>query len=265
MKHLIFGILKRLGLYYFVKYYPPLFKLRLKILNPSLAKSIDAENELFNNVLPPGVLNMVIDGGANVGHLTSYFEKKFNKVIAVEPVPGNAAELRARFNGKKKIVIVEKIIDSEEGKKELLISADKDHTVSTVNKQWSEWWEKENKSQKIRYNDSIEVSTVTLPQLIKIYGLPDFLKLDIEGNEWQAISLLTDCIPLISFETHLPGFMDDTLKILQHLGGLTNNLRVNASVDDSTLQFPEFIGSSEFIQWLTRLQPGYAQVFCKLK
>lgn len=148
--------------------------------------------------------------------------------------------------------------------KALLISADKDHTVSTVNKKWSEWWQKENTSQIIQYNNTIEVSTITLPQLIEAYGSPDLLKLDIEGNEWNAISLLTVRVPIISFETHLPGFLDDTLKILKHLSKLSNQILINASIDDKDLFFPEFIGLNEFIEWLTTTKSGYAQVFCKM-
>lgn len=253
-----------MGLYYFLKYYPPVYRLRLNILNPSLANLIKAENELFDKVLPPGPLNCVFDGGANVGNLTSYFETKFKKVVAIEPVPENAAELRGRFKSNKKIVIVERIIDSEEGTKTLFISADKDHTVSTVNKRWSDWWLQENKSQDIKYNSTIQVPTVTLPQLIEIYGIPDFLKLDIEGNEWRVLSLLFHPIPIISFETHLPDFLDDTLKIFQHLGGLSKQLLINASIDDKTLVFPEFMELHEFIKWVTSFQPRYAQIFCKL-
>ena len=261
---MLFKILKRIGLYYSLKYYPPFYKIRLKILNPSLAKSIRAENKLFDKLLPEGKLNCVFDGGANVGHLTAYFQSKFRKVIAIEPVPGNAEELRGRFKGNENIVIVESIIDCEEGSKTLFISADKDHSVSTVNKAWSDWWQKENKKQLIQYGNSIKVPTVTLPQLIERYGVPDFIKLDIEGNEWRAISLLSQPVSMISFETHLPEFLNDALKIFDHLDTLCSELLVNATINDETLFFHEFLSVTDFKKWFTGFHPRYAQIFCKL-
>lgn len=68
-----------MGIYYFFKYYPPFFNLRLNLLNPSVARLIKSENQLFDKVLPAGRMNCVFDGGANVGNLTSYFEKNLRK------------------------------------------------------------------------------------------------------------------------------------------------------------------------------------------
>ena len=251
-------------MYYFLKYYPPLFKLRLKILNPSLSGMMKAENGLFDKVLPSGQLRFVIDGGANVGHLTSYFASRCDKVIAIEPVPQNAEELRGRFKGNRKIVVLEKILDCEKGQKELYISDDKDHTVSTVNKEWSEWWEQHPGLEKIQYNEQRLVPTVTLPELFEQYGVPDLLKLDIEGNEWRALSLLNHPVRVVSFETHLPDFMDDTMNIIEHLCGLSNGIVFNASINDEDLVFPSFISPNEFVDWLNTSGIGYAQVFCKV-
>jgi FkbM family methyltransferase len=251
--------------YYFLKYYPPLHKLRLKILNPSLSGLMKAENKLFEKVLPSGRLRFVIDGGANVGHLTSYFASRSDKVIAIEPVPQNAEELRGRFRGNQRIVILERILDCEKGQKELFISDDKDHTVSTVNEGWSEWWKQQTGLQKIQYQEKRFVPTVTLPELFEQYGVPDLLKLDIEGNEWRALSLLQHPVKVISFETHLPDFMDDTIKIIQHLYGLSDGIVFNASINDEDLALPGFIPPPEFVAWLKQSGIGYAQIFCKVQ
>ena len=64
------------------------------------------------------------------------------------------------------------------------------------------------------------VKSTTLDNLVKEFGIPDYIKLDIEGGELNAFIGLNQPINILSFETTLPIFHDETIKILHKISSL---------------------------------------------
>ena len=69
---------------------------------------------------------------------------------------------------------------------------------------------------KSKWGAPIDVESTTLDELIKTYGSPDFIKVDVEGYEQEVISGLSAPIPLIGFEWHEEDF-DSVVEIVNHL------------------------------------------------
>ena len=76
----------------------------------------------------------------------------------------------------------------------------------------------------------IYIKTNSINFYIKKYGIPDFLKIDTEGSEYEIIkSIKKEHKPLIScicFEANLPSFYKETLMIISLFPRSSFNLRI---------------------------------------
>ena len=61
--------------------------------------------------------------------------------------------------------------------------------------------------------------TITIDNLIKKYGLPELIKIDVEGGEYECISSLTQKVKLLCFEW-ASEVKNITLKCIEHLSKL---------------------------------------------
>jgi hypothetical protein len=61
---------------------------------------------------------------------------------------------------------------------------------------------------------------VRITDIFQQHGLPNLLKIDVEGMEWEIIKSIDIEIPFICFEANLPLFASNTRFILQHLKAL---------------------------------------------
>lgn len=102
------------------------------------------------------------------------------------------------------------------------------------------------------YSDPIQVETITLDRLIEENGVPDLLKLDVEGHEYEALLGLTQKVPLVTFEWHEP-LRDKVLKAVEHLSTLgftefsTEMWYTSAEYHDD--EITEYKTSDEFVSW----------------
>jgi FkbM family methyltransferase len=137
--------------------------------------------------------NLIYDVGMHRGEDTDYYLKKGFKVIAFEADPNLAAHCRSRFADEirlGKLQIVEgAIVDSSVDKnKTVKFFANKDNSVwGTVVTEWALRNEYLGAS-----NDVIEVQTVDFSDCLKQYGMPYYLKIDIEGMDVVCLKSLQD-------------------------------------------------------------------------
>ena len=67
-----------------------------------------------------------------------------------------------------------------------------------------------------KWNSPIKIPSITLDTLVDHYGIPDLVKIDVEGYEYTVLKGLTKKIKDICFEWH-EEFSEDLFKIVKHL------------------------------------------------
>lgn len=141
-------------------------------------------------------MKLVFDIGANLGDTVKIFTNVSEKVIAFEPNPTLIKGLKETFENNN-VVIDSRALSTEEGKKIFNIS--KADSVSTFSQ---DWIDNSRFSNKVYWNYPTEVDTTTLDNIIDEYGIPDYVKIDVEGYEYEVLSSLTKFLPetLFSFE-----------------------------------------------------------------
>lgn len=207
---------------------------------------------------------MVFDIGANVGDLTAVFLKLGMQVIACEPDPVNYKILKARFLKDSTITILDVAVADHVGTVDLFPMAAHGRSLTTIS---------EKRRMQIAgraeiegggiFEPTVKAKTITLAALIERYGVPEFIKIDVEGMEWPAVSSLTKAVPLLSFEANLPEFQAETLQCLAYLHQLNPQIVFNCSPDDTLLILPEYLPYEQFLSWLNIQQYPYLEIFCR--
>lgn len=166
--------------------------------------------------------DLVFDIGAHAGNRTRSFAALGCLVVAVEPQPDFARLLRAIATRSPRIQIVEASVGASPGRATLLIS-DRTPTVTTVAEAWRETRAHDPDFAGVRWNRRIEVDSTTLDVLIARFGIPAFVKIDVEGGEPAVLVGLTRAIPALSFE-YLPRALDEVERSVARLSTLGSYL-----------------------------------------
>jgi len=89
-------------------------------------------------------------------------------------------------------------------------------TLSTINKDWLT--SESSRFYNYKYSE-ITCRTITLDTLIEQYGVPDMIKIDVEGGEYECISSLTQKVETLCFEW-ASETNDITVKCIDYLATL---------------------------------------------
>jgi FkbM family methyltransferase len=142
---------------------------------------------------------LVFDIGAHVGDRVASFRRLGARVVAVEPQPAAMRALRLLFGRDDGVTLVPAAVGAAPGRIRLHLNT-RNPTVSTVSPDLiaaakdAPGWEGQD------WDRAIEVPMVTLDALIDRHGLPDFIKIDVEGYEAEALTGLSRPVPALSFE-----------------------------------------------------------------
>ena len=154
--------------------------------------------------------DLFFDVGAHVGDKSQQFLNKKLKVLMIEPLPKCVEQLKLKFKDNKDIKILQKALGKKKGNINLMINS-KVPTLSTM----SDHWKKGRFSNQI-WDSEILVEVTTLDELIKTYGLPSYIKIDVEGYELDVLMGLTQKAGIISFE-FTSEFLDHSINCLNYL------------------------------------------------
>jgi len=180
----------------------------------------DITRESYRQIF--GVGATVFDIGAHNGHIThTYLNVGAGAVIAVEPQPVEANNIREKYKDDERVTVVECAVSSKNG--EDLLHTCQCSTLSSLNARW-----KTGRFSQYSWDKQIKVKTVTLDSLILEYGLPAFIKIDTEGGEFGVLSGLSVPVNAMSFE-FVSEFMDDAARCI-NLITLLGNYSFNYSV-----------------------------------
>lgn len=139
---------------------------------------------------------MLFDIGANIGNWALANVKYCDKIVAIEASPNTFNKLVNNCKNDK-IHLLNYAVCNNNGNDITFYDADSD-TLSTLNKDWLTH-ENSRFYNHCEYSE-IKVKTITIDNLIEIYGIPKLIKIDVEGGEFQCISSLTQKVDLLCFE-----------------------------------------------------------------
>jgi FkbM family methyltransferase len=208
-----------------------------------------AMDALYGLFLKPG--DLAFDIGSHVGDRISSFRRLGARVVALEPQPGPARAIRLIHGRDSQVSLLQAACGDREGTVTLRINSD-NPTVSTASEAFvaaargSDGWKDQ------VWDREIAVPCTTLDALIALFGLPDFVKIDVEGFEAHVLAGLTRPIPVISFEftTIQREVAEACLALLETLG----HYRFNVALGESQrFELAEYAGAEAMGEYLRAL------------
>ena len=139
---------------------------------------------------------MFFDIGANIGNWSLANINLCDKIISIEASPITFNRLVNNCKNDK-ITFLNYAVCNNNGNDIIFYHATNSDTLSTINKDWLT--EPSSRFYSEPYKELI-CKTITIDKLIEKYGLPDLIKIDVEGGEYECITSLTQKIKLICFE-----------------------------------------------------------------
>ncbi|OBC16621.1 hypothetical protein A5784_25735 [Mycobacterium sp. 852013-50091_SCH5140682] len=255
--------LRRIGLYDTLRR-SPVYGVYLRLFHPKLASQPRRELRFYRQALPalrPG--DLIFDVGANDGFKTAIFLKLGARVVSVEPDRASVSVLRRRFSNKP-VTIVPKAASDDVRTVQFHV-AQPGSALNTLSDKWVEALQDSSTSRfgpDVRFEQSYDVQTVTVEQLIADYGRPSFLKIDVEGHELAVLRGLRQAVPLVSFELNLPEFRAEGLECVDILEHISSGTEFNHVIEDS-FESPFWLSASEFRRWLEETDLRYLEVYAR--
>jgi FkbM family methyltransferase len=235
-----------------------IYSLYLKARHPEHAQAKKVEKEFYRNVFG-GRCRLIFDVGANAGNKAIVFTQLAEKVICIEPSPAAADFLRHRFARNPNVTIVAKGVgDSIEARQLNLL--DPVNAYNTFSTKWVQ-----SLGPSAPQTAVLNIEMTTFDQLIKEYGTPDYIKIDVEGYELQVITGLSLPISLISFECNLPIFMVETGDIICTLAKRFNGGLFNFTVQEPPRRFHSlrWLREDEILRIVESGDFGFMEIFFK--
>jgi FkbM family methyltransferase len=195
--------------------------------------------------------DLAFDVGSHVGDRAGSFLRLGAKVIAMEPQPALGSVLKLLYGRKPKFELVRAAVGAREGEIELKLNT-KNPTVATASDDFiksadaAPGWEGQ------RWDGKIKVPMTTLDALIKRYGKPAFVKIDVEGFEDEVLSGLSQPLPALSIEfTTIQRHV--ALTAIKRLAG-TAPYRFNAALGESQVfAHLQSLSADEICRWIEGL------------
>ena len=164
--------------------------------------------------------NLIFDIGFHIGEDSDFYLKKGFRVVAVEANPELCATARVTFSdhiSAGQLAVKEAAIAEKGG----VVSFFENKTVSawsTADGRWAERNERLGTT-----HTEIQVPAVTVGELVREFGIPYYMKVDIEGSDHiciEALKEISEFPPYVSFEAEKAdmAMFDAHLKELTALG-----------------------------------------------
>jgi FkbM family methyltransferase len=220
---------------------------------------LDELETIFNALKgfePQFLSGTACDIGANVGNHSRFFATRFGKVISFEPNPLILDLLKFNTRNYPNIVVSETALGNCEGSSRL--SGDVSNLgnysiVSPIDQPLS--------MNQLRNKQDFEVQITTLDSMKESLRNLQFIKLDVEGSEYQvlmgAAQSIREFTPFIAFEQWPSDFIDGKSKSIEYLAGLGYVLywQKNYSLNQQKI-FHKLI---QFIQIISGFQVKYIE------
>lgn len=207
--------------------------------------NFDNQVAFYKQLIKPN--SLCFDIGANIGLKSKIFLQLGAKVVAVEPQASCVAILQREIGNKA--TIVAKGVGAANEVKDFYVS--NNFELSSFNKEWINTLPVEEYGDtQIKQVEKIEI--ITLDNLIKQYGKPDFIKIDVEGFEIEVLKGLNEHFNTLSFEFFVSQSTNELLQCLDILQSKFNGLSVNFTNGNVSTKFnlDKWLSLNDFITYV---------------
>lgn len=167
-------------------------------------------------------MKLVFDIGCNKGEFTEKCLEKYEnvEVVAVDANP-NFISL---YENKERVTFLNRLVAEEDEEYMDFYIEPRQDGVSTASKKFMQTSRFVHGSKNLPPNSAawtapIKVETISLDTLIKQHGNPDFIKIDVEGYEYEVLSSLQTKQQAICFEWHEES-AEEMIRCAEHLHSL---------------------------------------------
>lgn len=223
-----------------------------------------ARTRLYSEFIKAG--DLVFDAGANTGNRSAVFAELGARVIAIEPQKECVRHLYIRFRENPRVSIVPKALGAAVGTQDMQLS--NLTQTGSLNPDLVRAEHTDPRWEEVVWTGTRRVPVTTLDTLIAEYGVPSFVKLDIEGYEAQALQALSRPLRALSFE-FVPVYLKsarESIARLELLGGARYNYAV---MEDMQLLLDTWVGGDEMLRILDTLEHTdkflYGDVYARMK
>lgn len=195
--------------------------------------------------------DLCFDLGAHVGNRIRSWRALGARVVAVEPQPALVRILRLLYGRDPEVSIVAAAIGDREGMMPLHLNL-ANPTISTSSETFLERARQAPSFRGQQWRERIIVPVTTIDALIRTYGIPRFIKIDIEGHEPEALRGLSQPVFALSIE-FVPMariIAQAALDRLMQLGDYAFNASYG---DDMRLLHPTPLSAEDTRGWLRSL------------
>src|SRR5690242_16168804 len=200
---------------------------------------------------------LAFDIGANHGHFASVLSDLGLQVIAIEPNLDCVRHIRISYPS---VEVIQAVAGDANGMVAVNISDQRDD-VSSISEEWMESMRAQIPGY-YDWNRKVSVPMLTLDSLISHYGIPDYIKIDVEGSEEKVLAGLSQCPQLLSFEYHV-AFMDSSLRCIR--AEIFQGARFNFTTEEAgDFALSSWCSASDLQHELLRMgRSGYGDIYVR--
>jgi len=176
----------------------------------------------YREFLAPG--DLCFDIGANLGNRVLGFRALDCKVVALEPQSYCFSKLERGFGVDNQVVLINQAVGRVPGEMNLHISPN--HVLSSFSEKFIQRTSESGRFAKNKWSKIQKCQVTTLDELIVAHGVPDFIKIDVEGFESEVLAGLSTPVPAVSIEwvPELPENASECIRLLVSLGNYEFNI-----------------------------------------
>lgn len=255
-----------MGLYPSVKY-SILYDIYCYVFLPKYWNETQKQIRFYKMIL--GNPDLIFDVGANGGGKTSIYLKISKKVLCIEPDKLCVDILNSRFKNKTNVIVIPVGISDLEGK-EMFYIEEGGSCLNTFSSKWRDALEQEKpfwyqEGESVSFKEKYEIEVTTLDRLIEVHGIPDYIKLDIEGYEKNALKGLSYPVKFISLESNLPALLDETIECINIITNLSTDAKFAYSLEEGFVDgLSSYLTSSQLIDFINRTEYRFLEILAIL-